>query len=319
MEKLVALKCDGGFYISHVEKFHSGWKKLYYDGKKLQETFNKDWMKFEGCTLPTNVQKELPQKKINHRYELKDPTMENEKIPLILDYETVTYYDDDECDRCWKIEYAHLASLYVLRYDYTDAGFEDVEFEIDLKEEIELQGGFSFKAIINRSKQDVTERDCLYGIIDKCEIFEPLLFSKPCRLSSEKSFQIIRAYVKENIDSQYAVVTSDYDFCLTVKKKIAMTEIEEFMYDANIFSKKRKKMVKGYKKDYTVTIFECAPNREREGVYRDYPECVSFEGKNWDDLKTNIRKYLKNLMKVINAPIKECPHCKGAGVVLEKI
>ncbi len=49
--------------------------------------------------------------------------------------------------------------------------------------------------------------------------------------------------------------------------------------------------------------------------YKGYTPIKSFEGKNEIDLKTQINSYLKELMDVINEPLRECPTCQGTGIV----
>ena len=44
-----------------------------------------------------------------------------------------------------------------------------------------------------------------------------------------------------------------------------------------------------------------------------------FTGENQDDLKQKIDAYCEDLIKFINEPIVDCPHCKGRGVVLGKL
>ena len=39
-------------------------------------------------------------------------------------------------------------------------------------------------------------------------------------MDSSVAYRIIRSHIKSHIDGGYAGVTSDYDFCFTVKKKI---------------------------------------------------------------------------------------------------
>jgi hypothetical protein len=48
------------------------------------------------------------------------------------------------------------------------------------------------------------------------------LHERPCSITSKQTYDIVRYYVKENIDPKQAEVTSDYDFCFTVKKKVAI-------------------------------------------------------------------------------------------------
>lgn len=144
-----------------------------------------------------------------------------------------------------------------------------------------------------------------------------LLQEKECSLTKKETFDIIRDYVKVNIDPNYAQITSDYDFCFTVKKKIELYENEKYTVDINnnIFSKRKRKAkyVTKYRTHRFVDVFECAPK-----PYQDYTVVKPFQGKNYKDLENNIRVYLEDLIKKINEPVKDCKCCKGRGVIIEK-
>jgi hypothetical protein len=327
--ELVAIKCDEGFAITQKDgKTYSApaciSDSYLYDGQILGKTQHQNWGMFAGKNLPTIVEKKSKCPDINLRYELIDTSMQSDKIPLVFLQEDVAAYDDEEYAWVFKEEFKHLQSLYAFKSDKVEDSVDAVDFTIEVLDIEKLQEGFEFttpKSYDCGEMQEgkVTERDCIYTLIDQITIAENIRFDRPCKLSSENSFKIIRAYVKANIDSAYAKLTSDYDFCLTVQKKIELSQCEEFMYDANLFTTKKKpKMKKSVRRERSVTVFECAPKR-KDGVYSGYTQCVTFSGKNWEDLRKNIRQYLKMIMKVINRPLVDCPHCEGYGVIIEKI
>ncbi len=109
-----------------------------------------------------------------------------------------------------------------------------------------------------------------------------MLPMKPSALSSEDSYKIIRAYIKEKIDGRYAEITSDYDFCFTVKKKIKLTTpyTETF---SPIFGKgkSRKELIS----NRSVQIFEMTDDVKK---YNGYTPIKGFVGKDHADLKKNI-------------------------------
>ena len=51
-------------------------------------------------------------------------------------------------------------------------------------------------------------------------------------------------------------------------------------------------------------------------VYEGYPEAPIFRGENARNLEENIKDYLEEIMKEINKPIKDCPTCKGDGILI---
>ncbi|MFK5882928.1 MAG: hypothetical protein QM489_01155 [Candidatus Izemoplasma sp.] len=57
----------------------------------------------------------------------------------------------------------------------------------------------------------------------------------PCEISSQDLYNIIRERVKQNINYENAAITSDYDFCFTVKRKLQV--------DWSIHSTKSKKIL----------------------------------------------------------------------------
>ena len=121
----------------------------------------------------------------------------------------------------------------------------------------------------NRPMQAITNSNVKKDIIDEIVTPSILMHNKPSKLSHQETFDIIRAYIKDNINPKVAEITSDYNFCLTVKKKINKVKPVEYTVDVNnnIFSKRKKKpkYETRYQTHTSVTVFECAPK-----AYQNY-------------------------------------------------
>jgi hypothetical protein len=293
--KLVAIKTNNKVFISdnlNGESYHreqlSG---LYFDGEKPIKTHHKDW--FELSQLPEKIEKQLPAKRINMRFELKDGFQESELTPRVINE---TYIDEDS-------EYYEVKGLYDFKFETQPAGMEEVPFEINAIEEID--GEFE---IIK------TEYNLKHSILDKIQTRSIMLHTKPCSLSKQDSYNIIRNHVKANINPKYARVSSDYDFCFSVQKVIELYKPHEYTVDVNATYKRRKpKYEKRYNTNKTVLVYEAAPK-----TYNNYPVVEEFVGKDYEDLQNNIKTFLDNLMAEINEPVVECEHCKGRGVTFDE-
>lgn len=138
----------------------------------------------------------------------------------------------------------------------------------------------------------------------------------PCVISSHTVYRIIRHHVKTHIDPNVAEISSDYDFCFGVAKRIAIKPYER---TKTIQKSKR------YKPQLTteVVTYEKKPIFEvghKAHPYGNYPQVDDFRGESLEDLAANIDAYLNALMEAINEPLAKCPTCNGCAVVnLRKI
>jgi len=297
MLKLIAIKTKDKVFVSDNIKgesyCNSSIGNLLFDGSKPKETFVKYW--YELPQIPKDIQRTIAPQRINQRYELMEGYPVTEATPKIINE---SYIDDES-------EYYDIRGLYQQKYELTEETFEPVEFEVVILDEID---GF---VPIN------PKFDLQYGLLDKLQTHPMLLSTKPCELTAAESYKIIRQYVKENIDPRIAEITSDYDFCFTVQKKIKLAQEETYEVDVNNswFSKRKKKpkYETRYRKHRSVEIYEVAPK-----AYDKYPIVTPFSGKDYDDLQDNIEKFLSDLMKDINEPVVECSCCGGTGVILKE-
>lgn len=323
MLSIQAIKVSKGFYISSAKDNRGltpSMKMHWFNGQLPEETFHRNWLLIPK--KPRKIEIEKSQPSINHRYELADVSFESEKMPLVLEREEVAIYE--EYCWVWKKEYAHLESMYELAHDEQPNIMEGVEFEweqiLEL-EEIGEHAPFSYAIssgpYAHNGKTDITNASVMNQLIDKIVFPDIILPSKPCSLTSAQTYKIVREYVKNNINPMVAEITSDYEFCFTVKKKIERTEPGKYQIDVNnsIFQKRKRKpkLVTKYRAHRYIEIFEMT--HEEKG-YQGYTIINGFRGENHTDMKDKIDQYLSELMEYINEPIDECEHCKGAGVMI---
>ena len=293
--QLIAIKTKDSVLISDNidgDSYHrSRLERYLYDGNKPNNTYKKDWFKLDK--LPEKIETKVEPKQINRRYELKEGFSVTDMTPKVIEE---SYIDDES-------EYYEVKGLYDLKYDTTETTYEEIDFEINIIEE--LDEGF-----------EITEQkfDYKYNLLDRIQTHPVLLQNMPCELSKKETYSIIRNHVKNNINPKVAHITSDYDFCFTVEKKIDLAEVEEYTVDVNMMNKRRKpKYEKRFKRMRSVKIFEAAPK-----PYNSYPVVKPFTGENTEDLNEKVEEYLSDLMDMINEPLADCPNCKGKGVILDE-
>jgi hypothetical protein len=332
MEKtlhLLAIKTKSALYVSEKPGSRGNTSLTSYlvDGKKPKASFHKNWIVLDKP--PKKIEREVSQPNINHRFVLKDPSL-SDKFQEIYQREDVAVLGESDYGYSnvwrWKPEFEGIEYLYKEVSDSQPNTKTSVEFEFSIileLDEIKEHGGFSYKAqkfCEHEGTFLITEKDAKNQLIDEIIFPEPVLPMKPTRFTSKQTYDIVRQYIKENINPQIAEITSDYDFCFKVKKRIPFSEPEKYTVDVNFdpFSKRKKqpKYETRYRRERLVEIFEMtsAPRN-----YKGYTPIKGFQGKNHTDLKEKIDFYLEALMGFINKPIKDCPHCHGNGVVLDLV
>jgi hypothetical protein len=327
--KITAIKTKEGYYLS-ANLINYGDSKLstfLFNGKLPEPTFDNKWIFVEATSEPMLIEREVSQPAINHRYELIDKSMSTDKIKEVFPRDVVSEYGEGRYGRQWKKEYAHLESLYELKSDEQPKIKELVDYALDVVleiDEIKKHKGFSYQVQKTNwehgETNSLTEKNIRHQIIDRILFPSIVLTSKPCKLDSMQTYKIVRQYIKDNINPKYAEITSDYNFCFTVKKRLEFFEPEKYSVDVNnsIFSsgKRKPKIVERYRKArLTDTIFEMTHAGDK---YKGYTIIQGFEGKDQTDLKQKIDFYLENLIEFINKPLVDCPACKGLGVIKDK-
>jgi len=326
--KILALQSKKGFYIHTDENegnsnyYKKDLGKLLFNGNHPEKTFKKYWYFIEK--KPKKIEKIVTQPNTNYRYELKNPKDFPKLKKVYLKEEVEIEIDDYETG--YTEAFRDIQSLYEYKSDPQPDIHEEIDFEfivIGEVEEINEPIPFSYNVYRTRwtheGTRELTSADIKNNLFTEISAPDILHHLKPCKLSSKQSYDIIRLFVKENIDNSVAEITSDYDFCFAVKKKIELFEKEKYEVDINnnFFSKRKRqpKYETRYRKSRCVVIFEMTHDQQN---YKGYTVIKGFEGENLEDLKNNIDKYLNSLIKEINKPLVDCPNCKGSGVISEK-
>lgn len=314
---IIAIETDAGYFIQEKTTSSyrnvSGLETYLFDGEKPTKTFHPHWVKIPN--KPLKIEIKVPQSPINHRYELIDKALQSEKIPLVFKRDEVAYYEEYEWK--WKSEYLHLSSLYREVSDPQPNLLENIQFTFNVLlkvDKVKEYASFSYpslqKCSFSETNRPVSE--VIHQEIDKILFPDIILPSKPSKLSAYHTYAIIREHVKTNINPKVARITSDYDFCFSVKKIIPLAE--PYSYECSpIFGtkKERSKKVQKYVTDREWEVFEMCHE-----PYQKYTPVTPFRGESHEDLKKNIDNFLKELMERINEPVVECKACCGRGVIL---
>ena len=302
-----------------VKGGYSALAQLLFDGELPQAIFSKDgWLKVKG--RPAKLEKLVSQPAINHRFELKDKSLASDKIPAVLKCEDVAVYVDYNWE--WLAKYEGIESLYALVYDTPEPKRELVEFEwnvISTVPSIEDYEQFGYIVDRGRYKSDgttlITNKDVTHPILDTALFPEPLLASRHSSLTSQQAYAIIRKHIQENINPAAAYISSDYDFCFIVQKRIKLAKPYQTKYEEKKVGGKSyrpPRFTTNFYSERKVEVFEMT----HEGAkYAKYTPIQGFSGANEGELKQNIDAFLEKLMLVINEPLVECACCQGAGVV----
>ena len=296
--------------------------------KPLTPTFSNVWYLIEDETEITSYKEKKSDHSVLSHYVLKDADMEIEgKIPFRLHPVDVQQYwdEDDECN-CWK-NFSSIQSLYEPVYNKVIGIYEEVEFEVECKGVVEgdiskpIDTTFRISKDVGWGNKEVKpvqlDKIVHYGELDQILTPEFAIHTKPCALTSQQTYDIIRTYVKDHIDPKHAIITSDYDFCFTVKKKVALkpwvrsTELKK----ANGRSYRSPKFKTQTVDHKQVEIFEMT--HEAKG-YQGYTVIKDFVGASLEDLVDTIKNYLQDLIDYINMPVAECQHCSGTGHMISR-
>jgi len=285
-------------YVSNKSVISS----FLFDGKKPQPTFHKLWFALDG--MPETCQLVIPESRDYHGWRLREGYVPTDILPMESDS------PDD-----------NVSALYYRVYDVVPEQYVNEQLSISVIAEVDSVDdlrGYSFSITKNNDygerniKKTITDNTAIHQVIDRVLFPDILLATRPCKLTSEESYAIIRHHIRENIDGHHARM-NDYDFCLTVTKNIRLDSPEPYTTEVIVGKKSRKQTQ--YRTHRDIEVCRMAPIRNRDGLYKGYPACPIFQGDNYRDLEQKIESYLHDLMVDINEPLEDCPHCHGFGVL----
>lgn len=259
-------------------------------------------------------------------YTLKISSVANDEIPLNLSADQVkSYWDDDEEEHVWT-HYNEYKALYKPVTETLPAEWKSIPFELNVVREIHID---NYEEPIKMSvgtevrmqdpswnTSNLLDKVVLYEDIERILTPEFLLHERPCQLAPAQLYSIIRNWIKVNINPKAAFVSSDYDFCFTVKRRVAIkpltvkTEVKKQNGRSYASPKFNTKTV-SFKDE---TLFEMAPK-----AYQQYPVLEHWHAANLKEMAEQLKHYLTTLMEEINTEAEECSHCKGLGAIVNKI
>ena len=290
--------------------------------KVVDTNFNHGWYIIDDEVI-TSFKNIVPNCSEFSHYELIDTSLSSNVLPLILTKEDVIPVEEYLCDGEYIDSWTNYSSIKPLYKEVSievPTKYEDVEFELNFLGEVEgdlnkpctekfkLYGGGIDTKVTEQEIKDIVH----YSELDKILTPDFYLHNKPCFVPPHILYRIIRTYVKENINLLVAKITSDYDFCFTVKKVV---KVKPYKHKTEVC----KSGLKSYKppkfKEYMVDqrdieIFEMTATN-----YSNYTQLQPLRGENLEDLVNNLKQYLVDLITVINEPLKDCECCNGTGVV----
>ncbi len=336
--EFVYYKSERGLYLARGRE-HSRTRQTLdaewyrFNGKHGVATHNEAWLLIGGEDDLATVEHKKRGAKVNFRWELlrpDEPVVERAGLPAVLSQEeSEERYDDDEYK--WTIaneKYKDFSHLYERRNDRKEDYWEEEESTLTCLGTIEsdwVDNPVTDKYEVYRTtyksegtREITLSKDASYSELEQMLVPELLIHNRPCGVSSSETYKIIRHWVLRNIDPEQASVTSDYDFCFTVKKRIP---VKPFTHQREVLtptgrSRRRPKFTTITTKEQLQEVFEMT----HAGVkYERYTVIKGFSGENLRDLAETIRTYLDELMAYINLPISECSECGGTGHILDGV
>lgn len=270
-----------------------------------------------------SVQKKIASiRKVSH-YTLKDKELESSKLPLVVQH----YWDEDlEETRLQGVE--GYEALYEPVFEETEERLEDVPFVIINMGEYTIDDPTNIKdrkiklaGVSNmwhgKAIEEELSKVVVYDDIVKLLTPEFALTQAPCKLTSHQMYRIVRQYLLENLDMKENIITSNYDFCFTVKKRVHTRPFivtESYLASRNKF--KSKQVTKTEKQ---VEVFEMTyAGYKGAGGYEGYTCIPELHGDNLQDLSDKLDEYLYDLVHVLNKKVHECECCNGTGHIVEK-
>ena len=326
--KINCYESSDGVYVQACFFTVYGFKERvrFNGGVTMESTHKHDWFFLPKIKKITKVETKIHPRNVNHRYVLRDDVKipQGLKLPQTLTLEQADDYEyNDDYVMGKECEYYAFAHMYIRTYDLEDEKWEKREFELNVKGKITKEEGhcpivkYKIDADSWRNKRTSLDLSSIARFSDFDQIITDdfLLHNRPCSLTAEQSFKIIRTHIRDNIDSDKAYIDSDYNFCLSVKKKIKIEPYTETWETkkANGKSYARPRIKTREVKYDGVTVFSAAPE-----AYKGYPVVKGFKGESLKDLKENIDLYLEELMHVINEDVERCSNCNGLGHLIVK-
>lgn len=256
-------------------------------------------------------------------WELKDKTL---PLPhqLTLDDLTILYNADDG-EYKYGGPAASTGPLYERTYQSKPPEVCPVEFTATLIRSVEIDSytrptEMKIKMISDSSRkieENLLANIVSYDDLEQILVPEFLLHTRPCSLTSQQVYSIVRHHIRTNINNNHARIISDYDFCFSVKKVV---KTPSYMSTESFLKGRHWKTRSVKKTEKLIDLFSMTYyGYKGTGGYEGHPCISGWTANSLEEMAQQVREYLDRLMDVINKPAEECSCCKGTGVVTTPI
>lgn len=270
----------------------------------------------------TDVKRQYPPVSRLTKYRLKYPELEVRGLPLEVDAKNASY--DDDGDLC--LVGISEPDLYESVYEMTEGTTVGTDFDIKNMGEFVIENPTDLKKRSIKMirpgafaiKPFEVELASVVAYDDITSILTPefALSQAPCKLTSHQMYQIVRQHLIENLDMRENSITSNYDFCFTVKKRV---HTKPFIATDSYFVGRRSKTKQIQKSETLVEIFEMTyAGYKGTSGYNGYTCIPEMTGDSLEDLYQKLTGYLSNLIDALNSKVTECECCGGTGHLIEK-
>lgn len=320
----------GSAYNSYVSP--SYFYNYKFNGVVYSDILLGGYLHLPGVDEITSIEKLEQGGKFITGYQLRDNTPSSLKESLKEFYpanQITSEYDDlNEETVFYPEEFNAVKSLYETQYAQKEAAWTPVEFDLQLLGELEINNYNAPEKMTVKvhqegsynAKPDVVDLSSvvMYSDFERMLTPEFMLHSRPCSLTSDQVYKIVRSYIKDNINPHVAQVTCDYDFCFTVGRKLhktpttVKTEIKK-QSGRSYATPKFKTTTQYYD---MVDLFEMTPASQK---YRGYTTIQGWSADNLQEMQQQVKIYLDHLMQEINKEVCKCEHCNGTGHIVKTI
>lgn len=328
MIKLEYYQSNLGVFIKN--EYHYTYNNMFINGIDFRNGIvRKNFRQFDIQSID-KVEVKSPPKSKTVGYKLKVVELASDKIPAYLTVEDVQPYVDEDDSMRWR-NHEEIRGLYVADVVQIDGSIDPVEYELVCLGKLQIDNIDSPATMVinvTNGKQPEPPKGydlsslVTYSDLEQMLTPEFLLHERPCKLTSKQMYSIVRSWVKDNINPKCAEITSDYDFCFTVKRKLyhpavtIRTEIKK----QNGRSYATPKFTSRTKMYESIEIFQMTWAGYRgAGGYEGYTCIPPLEGSSLKDISERLKYYLETLMEEINKEADQCQCCKGYGYTVKSI
>ena len=331
----LAYKTNLGLILkSATDYYPQDLPKLYLINNKVVSPLNNSWFLLDDQNI-TSVQKKVPESQVQVGWEL-DSTNQiaGLGLPKTQTMEELKYfYNSDKEEFEYQGLLAGVGNLYKKVYETVPERWEEIDFEVQIIRNLEIeniskpiemkvisyhQGQYGVKPLEFDLKSVTT-----WGELEKILTPEFLLHERPCEISSQNLYKMIRTHIIQKLDRSKCKITSDHDFCFTVKR---IVQVKPYVV--------RKEQYKGLFKSYnppkfkneTVTTKEVdcfeMTHDQADGNgrgYKGYTIIPALKADNLKQLSEYLKQYLDDLITNLNTPVIECQHCNGTGHIVKGV